>query len=324
MIRSRWGVLLVPLALAACGGQENAADSPAEGAAPRRADAAASAPATPAPAVPVAGGDTAAAAVSAAGGASAQGSAPTAGAAPAGAAPAGAAPAGAAPAGAAQPGAAQSGKAPPAAPAQTANAAAQAAASADDAAAILKRAEQRADGIRTLEADFVQSLRVPLLNQNQNSAGKLYQRKPDRFLMRFSQPAGDVMVADGRHFWLYYPSSDRTQVIRTSIARGGGSVDLQRQFIGDAATRFVATLNRSETVDGHDTHVLTLVPRQASPYKVLRIWVDKDDFLVRRFETTEENESVRRVELRNIKINGSIPDNLFSFTPPAGAQVFDQ
>lgn len=307
MIRSRWGVLLVPLALAACGGQENAADSPAEGAAPRRADAAA--PVTPAPAAPVAGGDTASTAVAAGGGAPGQGSAPT---------------AGAAPAGAAQPGAAQSGKAPQAA-AQGANApAAQPAASADDAAAILKRAEQRADGIRTLEADFVQSLRVPLLNQNQNSAGKLFQRKPDRFLMRFSQPAGDVMVADGRHFWLYYPSSDRTQVIRTSIAKGGGSVDLQRQFIGDAATRFVATLNRSETVDGHDSHVLTLVPRQASPYKVLRIWVDKTDFLVRRFETTEENESVRRVELRNIKINGSIPDNLFSFTPPAGAQVFDQ
>jgi outer membrane lipoprotein carrier protein len=310
MIRSRWGVLLVPLALAACGGQENAADSPADGVAPRRADAAAPAPA---PAVPVAGGDTAAVAVSAGGGAPVQGSAQA----------ASAAPAGAAPAGAAQPGATQPGKAPQAAPAQGASAPAPAA-SADDAAAILKRAEQRADGIRTLEADFVQSLRVPLLNQNQNSAGKLYQRKPDRFLMRFSQPAGDVMVADGRHFWLYYPSSDRTQVIRTSIAKGGGSVDLQRQFIGDAATRFVATLNRSETVDGHDTHVLTLVPRQASPYKVLRIWVDKDDFLVRRFETTEENESVRRVELRNIKINGSIPDNLFSFTPPAGAQVFDQ
>ncbi|HEY0155034.1 MAG TPA: outer membrane lipoprotein chaperone LolA [Longimicrobium sp.] len=296
MIRSAsFGVLLVMLA--ACGGQESSADSPAQGVAPQRPRA--ETPAVPGDA-PVGGADTAAASVA---GGTAQSGSPV-----------------------AQPGAptapAQPGAAPAAQPA--AKPAGQTSASTDDATEILRRTEQRADAIRTLEADFVQNLRVPLLNQNQNSAGKLYQRKPDRFLMRFTQPAGDVMVADGRYFWLYYPSTDRTQVIRTSIAKGGGAVDLQRQFIGNAAARFVATLNRSEVVDGHDSHALTLVPRQASPYKVLRIWVDKDDYTVRRFEMTEENESVRRVELRNIRVNGTIPDNLFSFTPPQGTQVFDQ
>ena len=296
MIRSAsFGVLLATLA--ACGGQESSADSPAQGVAPQRPRA--ETPAVPGDA-PVAGADTAAAS---SGGGTAQNGGTV-----------------------AQPGApaapAQPGAAPAAQPA--AKPAGQTAASTDDATEILRRTEQRADAIRTLEADFVQNLRVPLLNQNQNSAGKLYQRKPDRFLMRFTQPAGDVMVADGRYFWLYYPSTDRTQVIRTSIAKGGGAVDLQRQFIGNAAARFVATLNRSEVVDGHDSHALTLVPRQASPYKVLRIWVDKDDYTVRRFEMTEENESVRRVELRNIRVNGTIPENLFSFTPPQGTQVFDQ
>ena len=297
MIRSAsLGVLLVTLA--ACGGQESSADSPAQGVAPQRPRVETS----PAGNAPVAGADTAAAS-SGGGTAESDGAVTQPGSPVATPAPSGAAPA-------QQP----AGK-PAAGPT---------AASADDATEILRRTERRADAIRTLEADFVQSLRVPLLNQNQNSAGKLYQRKPDRFLMRFTQPAGDVMVADGRYFWLYYPSTDRTQVIRTSIAKGGGAVDLQRQFIGNAAARFVATLNRGEVVDGHDTHALTLVPRQASPYKVLRIWVDKDDYTVRRFEMTEENESVRRVELRNIRVNGTIPDALFRFTPPQGTQVFDQ
>jgi outer membrane lipoprotein carrier protein len=297
MIRSAsFGVLLVTLA--ACGGQESSADSPAEGVAPQRPRA--EMPVVPG-AAPVAGADTAAASVG--GGTAQSGGAVTQPSAAAAPAPPGAAPS-------AQPAAAPT-------PFQTA-------ANLDDATEILRRTEQRADAIRTLEADFVQNLRVPLLNQTQNSAGKLYQRKPDRFLMRFTQPAGDVMVADGRYFWLYYPSTDRTQVIRTSIAKGGGAVDLQRQFIGNAAARFVPTLNRSEVVDGHDSYALTLVPRQASPYKVLRIWVDKADYTVRRFEMTEENESVRRVELRNIRVNGTIPDNLFSFTPPQGTQVFDQ
>jgi outer membrane lipoprotein carrier protein len=207
----------------------------------------------------------------------------------------------------------------PATPASTATPAGR-----QDANEILQRVETTAAGVRTLEADFTQNLRVPLLNTDQNSAGKLYQRKPDRFLMRFTDPAGDVMVADGRYFWIYYPSSDRTQVIRTSIAEGGEHADFQRQFLSNATDRFVATLNGVENVAGRPAWALTLVPRRASPYKIVRIWVDREDYLVRRFEMTEENNSVRRVELSNLKVNQPLSDAIFTFTPPAGTHVFDQ
>lgn len=193
-----------------------------------------------------------------------------------------------------------------------------------DANEILRRVEQTAAGVRTLEADFTQTLRVPLLNSDQTSTGKLYQRKPDRFLMRFTEPAGDVMVADGRYFWIYYPSSDRTQVVRTSIAEGGEQADFQRQFLSNATDRFVATLNGVEAVGGRPAWALTLVPKRESPYKVIRIWVDREDYLVRRFEMTEENNSVRRVELRNLKINQPVADALFTFTPPPGTHIFEQ
>ncbi|MBV9110471.1 MAG: outer membrane lipoprotein carrier protein LolA [Gemmatimonadetes bacterium] len=189
---------------------------------------------------------------------------------------------------------------------------------------ILRRVEETAAGVRTLEADFVQNLKVPLLGTDRRSTGKLYQRKPDRFLMRFTDPAGDVMVADGRFFWIYYPSSDRTQVIRTSIAQGGEQADFQRQFLSNATSRFVATLNGEEMVGGRPTWALTLVPKRDSPYKVIRIWVDKQDNLVRRFEMTEENDSVRRLELSNLKVNQPISDALFAFTPPAGTHIFEQ
>ncbi|HEX2211639.1 MAG TPA: outer membrane lipoprotein carrier protein LolA, partial [Longimicrobium sp.] len=214
------------------------------------------------------------------------------------------------------PGATQAPAAAPATPEEKANQ--------DRAAEILTQAERTARGIRSMEADFSQTLVVPLLNTTQRSTGKLYQRKPDRFLMRFSDPEGDVIVADGRHFWLYYPSSDRTQVIRTSIAEGGEAVDLQQQFLSNPNQRFVATLVGEENVGGQASHVLTLVPRGASPYKILKVWIDKDDYLVRRMEMTEENNSVRTVEMRNIRTNHTLPDNLFTFMPPEGAQIFDQ
>jgi outer membrane lipoprotein carrier protein len=283
-IAAKGAWLLLPL-LAACGGREKSADAPSGGIAVRTEGAH--------PVAVVPGGDTAAQpaapAVDSAGGPS-----DVADPAPA-AAPGRAAPSPRAPGGRQQ-----------------------------DANEILRRVEQTASGIRTLEADFVQRLRVPLLNTDRTSSGRLYQRKPDRFAMRFSDPAGDLVVADGRHFWIYYPSSDRTQVVRTSIAEGGEQVDLQRQFLSNATERFVATLNGAETVDGQATWALTLVPRGNSPYKVIRVWVDQASFLVRRFEMTEDNDSVRRLELRNLRVNQPVADAVFSFTPPAGAQVYDQ
>ncbi|HEX2190279.1 MAG TPA: outer membrane lipoprotein chaperone LolA [Longimicrobiaceae bacterium] len=303
-MQARFPLLAAALALAACGGSEAAdvrRDAPT--ASPGARQDAAAAP-TPVGEVAL---ETAAGARPATGESSA-------------AAPADRADSG----GAADPAPASSAPAPapdgakqlPAAPAQPRGEAA--------ADAILERVESAYTGVRSMQADFVQDLRVPLLGTSQRSSGKLYQRRPDRFLMKFSDPAGDVIVADGRSFWMYYPSSDPKQVMKTSIAEGSEQVDLHRQFLSDPTARYHATLDGEETVDGHRTHVLTLVPKQQSPVRKLRIWVDPDDYAVRRFEMTEENESVRRIELRNLKRNVDIPDGLFAFTPPRGTQVFEQ
>jgi outer membrane lipoprotein carrier protein len=200
-----------------------------------------------------------------------------------------------------------------------------AAGTAPDAAGILARAEKAYDAVRSLQADFVQDLTVPLLDQTQRSRGTMYHRRPDRFLMKFSDPAGDVVVADGKYLWLYYPSTDAKQVIRTTLEEGGHEVDLQREFLSNPTARFRAALDGTESVGGRAADLLTLVPRQSSsPYKKIRLWVDRQDALVRRFEITEQNGTVRRLELRNLKTNVTLPDRLFAFSPPAGAQVFQQ
>jgi outer membrane lipoprotein carrier protein len=286
----RPAVLLLPLAIAACGRQQSA-DAPSGG---TDANGISVRTGRDRQYAPASGGDTAV-------------SAPAAPSVGSGAAEA--------PAAAPAPPPVSATPTAPAAPAQGGR---------QDANEILRRVEQTAAGIRTLEADFTQNLRVPLLNTNQTSTGKLYQRKPDRFLMRFTDPAGDVMVADGHYFWIYYPSTDRTQVVRTSIAEGGEQADFQKQFLSNATDRFVATLNGEEAVGGRPAWALTLVPKRESPYKVVRIWVDRQDYMVRRFEMTEENNSVRRVELRNLKVNEPVSDALFTFTMPAGAHIFEQ
>lgn len=188
--------------------------------------------------------------------------------------------------------------------------------------AILRATSRTYDQVRSMQADFQQTMRNPLLGQTTRSSGTLYQRQPDRFLMQFSDPEGDIIVSDGQYFWLYYPSVDARQVIRAP--RGPQGLDLHAQFIGDPVRRFEATSHGRESVRGRDAHVLTLVPREPLGYRSLKVWIDTQDHLVRRFELTEENGNVRHFELSNVVVNPSLPDRLFEFTPPAGAQVIQR
>ena len=55
----------------------------------------------------------------------------------------------------------------------------------------------------------------------------------------------------------------------------------------------------------------------------VRVWVDRQSFLVRRFEILEENETIRTVILDELQPNAPIPDSVFQFVPPADADVFE-
>lgn len=188
---------------------------------------------------------------------------------------------------------------------------------------ILLAAERAYDAVRTMRASFTQELTVPLLNSTHNSRGDLYHRKPDRFAMRFTEPAGDLVVADGTSLWAYYPSTDPGQVLRASSGEAG-RLDLQREFLSNPTERFDATLEGTETIEGRRVHRLRLVPRSPAGYSSVRIWIDAQDSLARRFEVVESNDNIRRVELHDLRVNVDLPEGVFTFTPPEGAQIFDQ
>jgi outer membrane lipoprotein carrier protein len=189
---------------------------------------------------------------------------------------------------------------------------------------VLRRASTAYSKMKSMRADFVQRRENPLLNSTTVSRGTLYQRDPDRFALKFSQPAGDLIVGDGRYFWLYYPSVDRKQVLRAPAGQGAGAVDLQSQFIGDPLTRFTHVYNGTQKLNNRVVHVLTLTPRRDAGYKTLKVWVDGTDYLVRRFQITEPTGSLVEFQLNNLTLNPTLGDEIFRFTPPAGATIIER
>jgi outer membrane lipoprotein carrier protein len=191
--------------------------------------------------------------------------------------------------------------------------------------AILRRAAAAYAQVHALRASFTQEIDNPLLESHTQSRGTLYEERPGRLLLRFSDPPGDVVVSDGRYIWLYYPSVDPKQVIRSrGGAPGTAGLDLQAQFLGDPTERFAAKLDGAGQVDNRGADILTLEPRENMGYRSLRVWIDQTDHLVRQFEITDGNGVVRRFHLTDLAVNPDLSDSLFHFTPPPGVTVVDR
>ena len=192
----------------------------------------------------------------------------------------------------------------------------------DTAVAILDRAAKAYREATTLRSKFVQEIDIPALDRQKSGRGIVYQKKPNLFLMRFEEPEGDMVLADGEWFWMYYPSAQPDQVVRTAMERTSEAATLGGQFLVDPGERYVATyVERTELAD-RPTHLISLVPKFDAPYTLVRVWIDARDHLVRSFEIHEENGTIRTITLQDVEAGVDLPDDLFRFEPPQGVEVF--
>ena len=198
---------------------------------------------------------------------------------------------------------------------------------AQDPGPILDHASASYQTIRTLSAEFTQVITNPMLGAPDTTRGKLYQMRPSRFAMRFTHPRGDRIVADGRHLWLYTPSTTPGQVIRTTIpaTSTSGGPNFIGQFVERPRERYRARYVRADSIAGRATDVVELVPKTDDlPYSNAVVWIDREDGLVRRVEIEETSGQHRTLVLAKLAVNQGVPDREFTFSPPAGLRVVDQ
>lgn len=197
---------------------------------------------------------------------------------------------------------------------------------AQDALATVRRAGSAYRGLSSLQADFVQVVEDASLGDTLKSAGRLYQEGPNAFAMRFSDPPEDAIVIDGRHVWVYTPSTTPGQVIRMPMETDPVyGANLLARILDRPAERYRVTWLRADTASGRGVDVVALVPRGANVnFSRAVLWLDRDDALPRRIEL-EEAPGVRRIlTLSRLRPNAAVPAELFEFKVPKGVRVVDQ
>jgi outer membrane lipoprotein carrier protein len=197
---------------------------------------------------------------------------------------------------------------------------------AQDADAIIGRAAKVYRSLGSLQANFVQVIDNPMID-SAASTGTLVQAGPVKLAMRFTDPAGEAIVIDGRHVWVYTPSTVPGQVIRLAVPSGGPvyGYNLLAWLLDRPAERYKAAYLRSERLNGRPTDVIELTPAVPDlPFEKAVIWLDRENALPRRLEIHEQSGAIRTLDLSQIRVNQQVSERTFTFKVPSGVRVVDQ
>ncbi len=185
-----------------------------------------------------------------------------------------------------------------------------------DAATVLRSLEEAGRTLQTMQASFVESKMLVLLDEKTESRGSVVLQVPGRLRWNYDAPSpGTMIVKDGKYV-RYFPSSK--QAFR-GVAKG--EADLLVGFGPGAAglgRKYEVTLVGEETVGGRAAHVLDLKPRsgQGGLFAGIRLWVDGERSVPVQTRLTEPTGDYTTIRFENTRLNEKLPAGAFDVKLP--------
>ena len=180
--------------------------------------------------------------------------------------------------------------------------------------------------VRTISGTFEQTLTNPLLRTTTMAKGTFAQQQPNKLSVRFTDPSGDAIVADGTNLWVFLQQAAPGQVLKRPLTDEMASPIDIGQFLDAPASKYDIVAKGADSVDGRAAQALALTPRKGvdAPFARATVWVDDADGMIRQFEVTEANGLVRRIRLTKLNVNPTIAASEFRFTVPKGVRIVER
>ncbi len=184
---------------------------------------------------------------------------------------------------------------------------------------ITGKMRERADGVRSLAARYSVTTYAAVLDQRNESEGRLFLQR-DKNRLRLEE-AGQTIVSDGESLWTYVHGN--RQVI-VSPAQEGAAGTRPDEFIFNYSNQYRYDLEGMEPVDGTPCYVLGLTavaPTDGIP--ALRIWVDEGTWLTKQVVYSDDMGSETTLRFMDFKLNTKLPPGLFTMTTPENVEWVD-
>ena len=172
------------------------------------------------------------------------------------------------------------------------------------------------DQVRSLRAEFQQSVYDEDSRQLDDARGMLYIARPGRFRWDYTEPYLQEIVGDGEKVWIYDSELEQVTVRPLDDTLGDTPVML---LSSDEPVEDSFEVRAIERPDGYEWVGLTPLGEQVS-FTEIRLGFDGDTLRV--MELADAFGQLTRLRFAEVERNPVLEPGLFQFTPPEGADVF--
>lgn len=169
--------------------------------------------------------------------------------------------------------------------------------------------------VKTLKADFTQTVLDAQLAVTESSQGTLLLERPGKFRWDYTKPYEQIIVADGKNLWIYDKALEQVTVkpLGTSLA---SSPAMLLSGVGSLEDSFeLQNMGRQGELDW-----IKLIPRvQDSDFEAVRVGFAASQVAI--MELTDKLGQTTRIEFSNVQRNLELPADVFVFTPPESADI---
>ena len=194
----------------------------------------------------------------------------------------------------------------------------------NDPAALAAKVQQRYNGIRDFQGDFVQTYEGGVLRTKTTERGTLAIKRPGRLRFTYTKPERKEFVSDGVRLYTHLVADKQVIVSPAPSAEDG---DVPAMFLAgrsDLGRDYTPTFT---TLPGAAAGLLTLklVPKnQESEFESLGIGVDPKTLQIQFLTAIDRQGGRSSFTFTNLKENRGLSDKDFVFRIPRGADVVTQ
>ena len=171
------------------------------------------------------------------------------------------------------------------------------------------------NGLLTMQADFDQQVVDGNRQLLQSSQGHMWIMRPGRFRWDYETPYKQQLVADGERLWSYDEELEQVTVQPASEVLTSTPAML---LSGDQPLEQL--FNIEETTATAAEQRVTLIPK-SDDSNVTRLHVHFSGGLLTRIDAEDSFGNTTQFSFTRLERNPKLDEKLFSFTPPAGADV---
>lgn len=176
-----------------------------------------------------------------------------------------------------------------------------------------------------LKADFIQETTIKSMGRTEREEGIFFFKNPHKMVWDYIKPKTKKLIINPQMAWLYVPEDnmvykqDAKSILKSRIGLRFLS------GLGKLREDFHIVFASAKRMDREGNYLLKLVPAEKnSVMGELSVAIDKKTFHLVRLSFADVYGNTTRLYFKNIKIDNKLPEEMFSFSPPPGTDVYNE